>query len=352
MANIEKRKNSDGDFKYRVKVRLRGHPAQTATFDRITDAKRYAQVTEAAIREGRHFKTSQSKKRTLTEAIERYGKEYLSGRGRQARNQTKQLEWWLSKLGAYSLSELTPALIIQQRNALVGSSQAKGRTVGPSTANRYLATLSHLFSVSVNEWEWMDSNPVAKIKKLKEPRGRVRFLDDEERSALLSACRKSENPMLYPAVVLALSTGARKMEILGLRWKDVDLVAGRIICHQTKNGERRSLPLHGHALAELTRLEKHKEASSSFVFPSWDKARPMDIRKPWERAARESKLEDFRFHDLRHSAASYLAMNGASLSEIAEVLGHKSLQMVKRYTHLSETHTSKVVARMNEKIFQ
>jgi integrase len=87
------------------------------------------------------------------------------------------------------------------------------------------------------------------------------------------------------------------------------------------------------------------------VFPSKNFKDPIDIRTPWETAIKRAKVSDFRFHDLRHSAASYLAMNGASLAEIAEILGHKTLQMVKRYSHLSESHTSKVVAAMNEKLF-
>lgn len=184
-----------------------------------------------------------------------------------------------------------------------------------------------------------------KVTKPKLPRGRVRFLSDEERSALLSACKESTNPFLYIVVVLALSTGMRQGEIMKLRWEDIDLFRGRIILHETKNGERRVVPLKGLALKLLQELTKMQSRDFGFLFPSQkdqksQKPKPIDLRFPWEVALKATGITNFRFHDLRHSTASYLAMDGASLAEIAEVLGHKTLAMVKRYAHLSEAHTS------------
>jgi integrase len=176
-------------------------------------------------------------------------------------------------------------------------------------------------------------------------------LSDEERSRLLEACKKSDSTILYTVVVLALSTGARRMELLGLRWKDIDLPRGFIILHETKNGERRVLTLSGHALELIQQRKDKSNLTCELVFPGKSLKNPIDIRSPWETALKRADIANFRFHDLRHSTASYLAMNGASLSEISEVLGHKTLQMVKRYAHLSEAHTSKVVANMNKKIF-
>ncbi len=138
---------------------------------------------------------------------------------------------------------------------------------------------------------------------------------------------------------------------MNLTWNDVDLRRGLVVVHQTKNNERRSLPLAGHALEVLKKMSKVRRINTSLLFPGREPRKPVDLRTPWEAALKKAEIEDFRFHDLRHSAASYLAMNGASLAEIAEVLGHKTLQMVKRYAHLSEQHTAGVVARMNEKIF-
>ena len=138
-----------------------------------------------------------------------------------------------------------------------------------------------------------------------------------------------------------------------LRWSDIDLGRGLIILQETKNDKRRVLALVGHA-AELVRERgRVRRLDTDLLFPSFvNPHKPVDLRFPWEAALKQAGIEDFRWHDLRHSAASYLAMNGATLAEIAEVLGHKTLQMVKRYVRLSEAHTAKVVEAMNKRIFQ
>lgn len=351
MANIEKRVSKDGSVTFRVKIRLKGCPSQSATFERLTDARKWVQQTEAAIREGRHFKFAEAKRHTLGEAIDRYIENILPSKPKSKDFQSKQLEWWKNHLGSYSLADVTPALIGQYRDMLAKGKTPREKDRTPATVNRYLAVLSHLFTIALKEWGWAQENPLRRVSKLKEPRGRVRFLSDEERVRLLQAAKKSEGTYLYLVVVLALSTGARKMEILGLKWQDVNLARGIIILHETKNGERRVLPLTGHALELMKEHAKVRSLNSDFIFPGLNFDKPIDIRTPWETVLKHAEIEDFRFHDLRHSAASYLAMNGASLAEIAEILGHKTLQMVKRYAHLSDAHTSKVVAKMNEKIF-
>jgi len=351
MANIEKRTTQEGNTTYRVKVRLKGFPAQSATFERLTDARRWAQNTESAIREGRHFKTTEAKRHTLLEAIERYKKTVLPLKPKSQKDQLVQINWWAEQLGNYTLADVTPSLIAQYREKLAEGITARGKLRTPATINRYLAVLSHLFTVATKEWGWVEDNPLRKVTKPKEPRGRVRFLSDDERTRLLAECKDNDNPYLYIVVVLALSTGARRMEILGLSWKDVDLQRGIITLHETKNGDRRILPLVGHALALMSEHSKIRNIHCDLVFPSHNLKQPMDIRTPWETVLKRAGITNFHFHDLRHSAASYLAMNGASLAEIAEVLGHKTLQMVKRYAHLSEAHTARVVANMNQKIF-
>lgn len=203
----------------------------------------------------------------------------------------------------------------------------------------------------MKEWGWAYENPVLKVTRLKEPRGRVRYLSDDERAKLLEACKQSDSTYLYTVVVLALSTGARRNEILSLKWQHVDFVRSVITLHETKNNERRVLPITNLALELLKQHSKVRVLHCDYIFPAYSFKKPIDITTPWENALKRAEIKDFRFHDLRHSAASYLAMNGASLAEIAEILGHKTLQMVKRYAHLSAAHTSKVVERMNEKIF-
>ena len=350
MANIEKRETSNG-IRYRVKVRLKGYPVQTATFERLTDAKKWAASTESAIREGRHFKTSEAKKHTLGELTDRYIEFVLPTKPKSQNKQTMQLNWWKSQLGDYALADVTPALIAEQRDKLLNTPTARGESHSPATVVRYMAALSHAFTTAVKEWGWLEDNPMRKVRKPTEPRGRVRFLSDEERARLLDACKNSSNPLLYPVVVVALSTGMRQGEIMNLCWKDVNLKQGYAILHETKNGEIRRVALAGYALENLKKLKKIQRIDTDFIFPHPRHKKPVDLRKPWLKALEQAEIEDFRFHDLRHSAASYLAMNGASIAEIAEVLGHKTLQMVKRYSHLSEAHTQSVVASMNDKIF-
>jgi integrase len=350
MANIEKRTNDKGESSYRVKVRLKGHPAQSATFARLTDARKWAAQTESALREGRHFKYAEAKKHTLADLVDRYIQSVLVNKPKACRDYTRQLNFWKKEMGHLILIDLTPARIVEARDRLAAGIGGTGPR-SQATVNRYMAALSHACTIAVKEWGWMEDNPLTKIARFRESSGRVRFLDDGERARLLEACRAASYPHLYLIVVLALSTGARKGEILGLRWPQVDFARRVIVLHDTKNKERRVLPLAGHALELLRTHEKVRRIDSDLLFPAHNPAKSFDIRASWEAALAKAGIADFRFHDLRHSAASYLAMNGATLAEIAEVLGHKTLQMVKRYAHLSEAHTSKVVARMNERIF-
>ncbi len=177
-------------------------------------------------------------------------------------------------------------------------------------------------------------------------------MSDEERERLLTAAQEV-NPTLHMIIVLALATGARRGEIMSLEWKDIDFKAGSATLHQTKNAEKRAMPIVGYAMDLLKEhRETNRQLKDKLVFPDpRDRSRPWSFEATWRKVKREAEIEDFRFHDLRHSAASYLAMGGASMAEIAEVLGHKTLAMVKRYSHLSEHHVSGVVSKMNEQVF-
>jgi len=351
MATIETRAALDGKKKFRVKVRLHGYPVQTATFDRLTDARKWIQLTESSIIEGRHFKTSEAKRHTLAQLVDRYIKDILPKKIKSAPFQQKQLLWWKSEIGSYTLSDVTPALLAECRDTLLRGQTHYKRNRSPSTVNRYMAALSHSFTIAMKEWGWVDDNPFRKVSKNKEARGRVRFLSDDERVRLLQVCKESKSPYLYTIVVLALSTGARKMELLTLKWTQVDFQRQVLLLEETKNGERRVLPMVGHAFELMKKLFDNHLRESPLVFPGQKPQNPIEIKRAWESALKLAEIHNFRFHDLRHSAASYLAMNGASLAEIAEVLGHKTLQMVKRYAHLSEAHTTRIVASMNAKIF-
>jgi integrase len=344
MANIEKRTTSTGETSFRVKIRLKGYPTQTATFQRLTDAKKWAQHTEASIREGRHFKTAEAKKHSFIDLVTRYYSEILPHYNEKEQKERKsKLEWWVKNIGHCLLADITPTSISEHKSKM---------TQSPATVDKYIKNLSHVFTIAVNDWGWLEDNPVKKVKSPKLPRGRVRFLGDDERTKLLNACKDSSNTWLYLCVILALSSGMRQGELMGLKWQDVNLKDGYIILHETKNGERRRVPLSGLALSLLQEHAKVRRLDTDLLFPGKiHKNKPIDLRKPFENALKAAEINDFHWHDLRHCTASYLAMNGASLAEIAEVLGHKTLSMVKRYAHLSDGHVSNVVVSMNAKIF-
>ena len=146
---------------------------------------------------------------------------------------------------------------------------------------------------------------------------------------------------------MAITTGARKGELERLKWSDIDVDRGLAYVHQTKNGEPRVLPLTQQVLSEMGRVDKEAE----LIFNSSIKpTKPYEFRKEWIKALRRADIKDFRFHDLRHTCASYLAQNGASLLEIADVLGHKQIQMTKRYAHLCVSHKQKLINLHFERI--
>ena len=355
MATFEIRISETGHTSIRVKVRLKGRSPEFATFSRMTDAKRWAHSTEAAIREGRHFKTAEAKRHTLEEVIDRYLKEVLPLHPRNASNTKRHLAWWKSQLGSLLLSDIGPAKVVESRTLLqtepIQTGKSKGKLKSNATVLRYLASLSHAYTIAMKDWAWVDDNPVLKISKPRAARGRERYLSDAERQALLAACKQSTSKFLHPVVVLAISTGMRRGEIMNLRWSDVDMQRGQIILTKTKNDTSRALPLVGLAKELLQKIHDSHPAANAYIFYGNDPQKFVDLTQPWKTALARAKLTDFRFHDLRHTTASYLAMNGATTMEIAAVLGHKTLAMVKRYSHLANSHTSKVVTAMNDKIF-
>ena len=349
MATITRRTGKNGQPSYRAQVRRKGASPLSATFTKVSEARKWIQITEAAILEGRHFKVVEAKRHTLAEMVDRYSREVLPHkRSSTTYGQRYQLQWWKKPLGHRLLADITPPVLVEYRDKLA---QGEGKRRSPATINRYLALLSHCLTLAAQEWGWLENSPMGKVRKMKEPRGRVRFLNDEERERLLVACQESRNPYLYVVTVLALSTGARRGELLSLRWSDVDLKRGMLTFRETKNGETRAVPITGYALDILIQHAKVRRLDTPLVFPDSTGTRPFGIRDAFENAVQRADIANFHFHDLRHCAASALAMSGASLAEIAEVLGHKTLAMVKRYAHLSEAHTAGVVARMNAAIF-
>lgn len=351
MARIEKREGTKG-VRWRARVRVQGEE-RSATFKRRTDAKDWAGEMESRLQKHKHVPTTADMRRTFADLIDRYLAEELpiKRHNRSQKDSKRHLLWWKAQMGRMRLVKLSPDAIGEQRAQLAKGITHSKRPRSPGTCNRYLVSLSHACKVAVSKWRWLDENPCKHIDKLEEPDGIVRILSDDERARLLEACRANENPCLYPIVVLALATGARQGEILHLTWADIDFPGRRILFKQTKNRKPKVVPLGDHAHDVLSEHAKVRRIDTDLVFPGRKPDLPASFRTAWENALAAAKVQNFRFHDLRHSAASYLAMNGATLGEIAEILGHRTLEMVKRYSHFTEQHTAKVVGKMNTEIF-
>ncbi len=344
MANIQKRKTQKGDVSYRVQIRLSGYPQATKTFDRLTDAKAWAAQTETAMRERKHFPNREAERHTLNDLADRYIKKVERDNPGAAPKQAQIMRWWQKQLGDYALANITTAMITEKRDSLLDEGYSA------ATTNRYLAALRKAMNDEVSKQDWMRDNPVSRVEKQQEPRGRVRFLSkDDELPRLLAACRKSALPELYMIVRLAITSGMRKGEILGLRWADVDLARGQATIQDTKNDERRAVTLVPEVVALLKEHSKVRRLNTDLVFVRQGKDKAVVIDTRFREAVAKAKIKDFHFHDLRHTCASFLAMSGATIPELADVLGHKTLSMVQRYAHLSQAHTSSVVERMNKK---
>lgn len=180
MGSIRERPLKNGGVRYQAEVRLRGHPTLTAMFDRKTDAKNWIHKTEADIRCGRQQLYSVGKKHTFAEAVDRYFKEQTVSVVKRG-----HLLWWKTEVGSLYLQDIRPAVIAEKKQKLLSEPNNKGVIRSSSTCNRFLATLSHLMSICVKQWEWVAENPVKKISREKEPRERTRFLNTEERQRLV-----------------------------------------------------------------------------------------------------------------------------------------------------------------------
>lgn len=339
MANIRKRKGVRGT-KYQVQVRLAGVDPQTKTFDTRDEAIAWGRAMEGQVQ--RRRARGNRGGHTLADAIARYLLEVLPQKKESTRKATAGLlRWWYDNHGDRGLDEITPPFITKLRAALAANGSSRYpwiKKLAPATVNRHIAALSHVLTVASREWEWIPDNPARRVAKLREPQGRVRFLSREEVDRLLAACA-AEGPRLFAAVLLALTTGMRLGEIAGLTWADVDFDRNLIVLQDTKTGDRRGVPLAAKTKAALLALPLR----TGVIFLGQKGAEKQPFQKPWPRALRSAGIEDFRFHDLRHTAASYMAMAGRREREIAELLGHRTLAMVKRYSHLSKAHVADLV---------
>jgi integrase len=347
MGHIRQRpRQGGGSARYQAEVRLKGHPTLSATFDRRTDAKNWIRKVEADIRCGRQQLYQEGRRHVFEEAVERYFKEQTVSVVKRG-----HLLWWKRELGSLYLQDVRPAVIVEKKQKLLSERTAKGVIRSKSTCNRYLATLSHLLTICMKQWEWISENPVRKISREKEPRERVRFLTTEERCRFLEACKQSVNPLLFTFVVLLFGTGCRYNEIRYLKWTDVNLLQGKITITKSKNSDMRSVPIRGLPL-ELLKDLSSKNSSIGYIFPAKSRSKPIEFRRTFRTAIKRSGLGNFRGHDARHDFATAMLAQGLSLGEIGIILGHRSVSATRRYAHLLESRSVDAVSKVSEQIFK
>jgi integrase len=365
MATIEKRIDADGNVRYRARIRIRGAKSRSRTFKRLTDAKMWSAKAESDLGHGVYVPTGADRRRTLSDLIDKFEKEQLPIRANSADSKklSAQLKWWRENAGYLTLDNLTPAAISGFRSQLLARMTGRAAptaaaherkvSISPATANRYLAALSAVCKWAWKELHWLPSNPVLSVAKGPERVGIVRYLSDKERKALLKACKASADPNILCAVQLALATGARAGNIRQLTWDDVDLKAWRLRFVDVKNGQPRYVPVVGPAQAALQAQYDKDPSQAGWVFKGWKDTAPADLDAPWRHVRAAAGLvgeKHCRFHDLRHTTASYLTMHGATLAEVAEALGHQTLTMAKRYSHQSGEHVRSTFERIAEKL--
>jgi integrase len=286
----------------------------------------------------------------VADLIDRYMRQYAGRDGSIG----QRLSAWQRMIGDFELEQVHADLLHAARAELactpplyfagldhlgrhIFKAKARAASRTGASVNRYFVAISAVFTWAIEQRltpkDW--TNPCRGIKRMPESDGRVRFLDEAERARLFAACKASKYPRLHALVLTAMKTGARRGELLALTWRDVDLDKGLAMLGRSKNGDRRTLVLLPDVV-EVLRPFKSTDLDR-FLFGSVRSKyqTPAVIDSAWRDAVERAKIRDFRFHDLRHCCASYLAQAGVALNVIAEVLGHRKLDMARRYSHLT-----------------
>jgi len=334
MATIQKR----GKHQWQAKVRRKGYPAQSKTFETKRDAEQWARDIENEMDRGVFVSRKEAESTTLHEALDRFIDEYIPNL-KMVANETRRAK----AIQKRDIATLYLATIRTKHIAeFIKEREAEG--VKPNTIRLDLAILSRLFEVAATDWG-MESlaNPVKRVRKPKLTDGRTRRLqpaqhkdEKSEEELLLTAC----SDKFRPVVQFAIETAMRRAEIANLRWANIDLKSRTAYLKETKNNSERTVPLSPAAIDVLMSIPRQ---ISGTVFGMSENAITIAMR----RARENAKLKDLTFHDLRHEATSRLFENtDLDLLEIAEITGHKNLQMLKRYTHLRSERLADRLAGM------
>lgn len=238
------------------------------------------------------------------------------------------------------IDDITTGMIEGYQSYRMNSKKKNGGgPIRPATVNREIACIKHMYTKAI-EWDLTDKNPAKPVKLLPEENERVRWLRQEEAERLVDNCSKH----LRPIVITALNTGMRYGEIIRLRWNEVDFDNRIITILRTKNKEIRKVPINDYLLETLVELKKNLNCDMVFTY----KGKPVKtVRRSFHSAKQAAGIEDFRFHDLRHTFASHLVMKGVDLMTVKELLGHKTMTMTLRYSHLSDEHKMNAVTKLD-----
>lgn len=335
MATVTQRQNGS----WHAIIRRKGYPKVYKTFAKKTDAETWAAEVEREIRLGAYMPRKAAEQTTFEDLAKDFETTYAPHHYRGSAWKYK-LSALRERLGDYSLVAITPAVVAKYRDDRLTDPDPrfkkqpeKAPRISPATVKSEIDLLSKVLDVAQKEFSITlpAGNPVAGVRKPKSNKGRDRRLTKTEWDSLERECKDSGNPWLYPALLLAVETSMRQGELLSLEWKNVDKkrrLALLLDAEKIKTEEPRAVPLSSAALAALETLPKSIDGR---VVPT-DR---MTLYKAFERACKRAGIENFRWHDLRHEALSRLAERGdLSVLELAAVSGHKTLQMLKRYTHL------------------
>jgi integrase len=312
--------------RWQAQVRRKGMAPRAKSFDQKSDAEKWARSLETELdRCGALPDTKVAEATTLAQILTRYRDE-VSPRKRSAVSEVARINAILRRdICHRTLALLTTSDVAQYR-------EARLRTVAAATVTRELNTISHAVDTATRDWGiYLPRNPCKLVRRPSAPRGRDRRLLPGEEARLLAAVDHGRNIYLRPLIVLAIETGMRRGELLGLEWKDVDLEIGVAHLQLTKNGEARSVPLSIRARRVLQSLrDERTDTSEARPLPTTASA----VAQAWGHLRVRAGMPDLHFHDLRHEAVSRLFERGLNIMEVASISGHKELSMLKRYTHL------------------
>lgn len=349
MASISKIKNKKS-YSFRARVRVAGHKPISRTFSKKSVASTWASGIEAKLKNNQSVPELEAKNHTFFEVVEKYIFQVAGKTKKSKKRKISHLGIFKKHIGNISMANLTSQVLTDAIHAISTEPARNGSPREPSTVNRYISTLNHCLNHCCNEWEWISKNPLEKIEKQAEPPGRTRYLKPAELERFLASCLKVSRE-LYVMVLLAVSCGMRKSEILRMSHATFDPENNWVINEITKNGEVRKSYIFGDALEQLkTYISKRRFGAKQSYFGGTENRNVQKKYRQFIKAKKLAGIDDFNFHDLRHTCASYLAMAGAGLKDIAEVLGHKTIKMANRYSHLSDTHVKEIVKNLAENV--